>query len=222
MWAFWVCFIVFLADPRWAARHWPLPTVDGGGADLHPFLAALVDLLLIALFGIQHSVMARPWFKARVMQALPEPFERCTFVHGANIVLFTMILFWQPIPVTVWEVSSAAKYLIWATYVSGWLILLLGALSFGVLDLLGIAQMRAWYRGDAPRLPLLKTGLLYTVFRHPMYVGVLTSVWATPEMTIGHLLLAAGMTLYVLIAMRYEERDLAARFGQAYANWRAH
>src|ERR1700704_338664 len=87
MWGFWMCFVVFLATPRWAAEHWPLPTVDAGGADLHPLLAAIIDLMLIALFGLQHSLMARPWFKARVMSSMPAAFERCTFAHAANIAL---------------------------------------------------------------------------------------------------------------------------------------
>ena len=103
---------------------------------------------------------------------------------------------------------------------AGWLILLLGAFSFGILDLLGIEQMHAWYRGAPPPPAHLRTGLLYRWIPHPMYVGLLLAVWATPRMTVSHLLLAAGMTLYVLIARRYEERDLAARFGTEYVLWR--
>ena len=103
---------------------------------------------------------------------------------------------------------------------AGWIILLLGALSFGIFDLLGIDQMRAWVCGRPPPAPRLKTGLLYRTFRHPMYVGVLLALWSAPRMTVGHLLLASGMTLYVLIAMRYEERDLALSFGRAYREWR--
>ena len=106
-------------------------------------------------------------------------------------------------------------------FAAGWVILLFGALSFGVLDLLGVEQMRAWANGIPPSKPRLKTGLLYRWLRHPMYVGVLLAMWATAQMTIGHLLLATGMTLYVLIAMRYEERDLIARFGSPYARWRS-
>jgi protein-S-isoprenylcysteine O-methyltransferase Ste14 len=108
----------------------------------------------------------------------------------------------------------------WTAFAAGWIFLLLGALSFGIFDLLGISQMRAWYRGDVPPLPRLKTGMLYKIFRHPMYVGVLLAAWATPRMTGGHMLLAVGMTIYVLIGMRYEERDLARQFGKANACWR--
>ena len=103
---------------------------------------------------------------------------------------------------------------------AGWIILIFGALSFGILELLGIEQMHAWANGAPPPRPRLKTGLLYHWLRHPMHVGVLLAMWATPQLTVGHLLLATGMTLYVLIAIRYEERDLIARFGSSYARWR--
>jgi methanethiol S-methyltransferase len=220
MWAFWVSFVVFLANPRWAARQWPLPTVDGAADALHPAIAAVIDLALISLFGLQHSLMARPWFKSAVMGRLPDAFQRCTYVHAANIALFSLILFWQPVPIVVYSATSPLRELFWAAFAAGWVILLLGALSFGIRDLLGIRQMQAWMHGNQAPAPRLKTGLLYRWLRHPMYAGVLLAVWATPRMTVGHLLLAAGMTLYVLIALRYEERDLVARFGNTYARWR--
>jgi protein-S-isoprenylcysteine O-methyltransferase Ste14 len=221
MWLFWISFVVFLADPKQLAGIWPLPTVDGSGFPRHPLSAALIDLALIALFGLQHSVMARPWFKAWWASSIPEAFERCTFVHMANVALFALIVFWQPIPAEVWTVPGGwAHDTIWVLFGLGWVILFAGAWSFGILDLLGVDQMRAWRRGRACRSDRLKTGLLYKWLRHPMYVGVLLGVWATPRMTIGHLLLAAGLTLYVLMAMRYEERDLMRRFGASYARWR--
>jgi hypothetical protein len=92
MWGFWACFIIFLAAPRWAGEHWPLTTVDTGGAGFALMVAVSIDIVLIALFGLQHSVMARPSFKARVMHTLPPAFERCTFVHAANLALFAMII----------------------------------------------------------------------------------------------------------------------------------
>jgi protein-S-isoprenylcysteine O-methyltransferase Ste14 len=220
MWAFWVSFAIFLANPRWAAAYWPLPTIDGGPRTDHPSLAIAIDLALIGLFSVQHSVMARPWFKAWVMGRMPVALERCTFVHAANLALFALVTCWQPIPIEVWSIKSPLRDLLWAAFAAGWIILLLGALSFGIFDLFGIEQMRAWRRGTPPPTTQLKTGLLYRWLSHPMYVGVLLAIWATPRMTVGHLLLATGMTLYVLIAMRYEERDLLARFGMTYARWR--
>jgi protein-S-isoprenylcysteine O-methyltransferase Ste14 len=220
MWAFWVSFVIFLAEPRQVLSWWPLPTVDRDDSLAHPAIAALIDLALVSLFGLQHSVMARPWFKQRVMGRMPEPLQRVTYVHMANAALFLLILFWQPIPIEIWNIEDTqAREVLWLVFAAGWLILFLGAWSFGILDLLGIAQVRAWCEGyrHAHRL---KTGFLYRWLRHPMYVGVLLGLWATPRMSFGHLLLALAMTGYVLIAMRYEERDLMQRFGRRYSQWR--
>src|SRR5689334_2302602 len=105
MWLVWTAFIIFLAEPRQVLPHWPLPTVDGN-ANLPAWLSGVVDLALIALFGLQHSVMARPWFKERLMRWLPPAYERCTYVHMANVALLVLILFWQPIPTEVWNAGS--------------------------------------------------------------------------------------------------------------------
>jgi protein-S-isoprenylcysteine O-methyltransferase Ste14 len=220
MWAFWVSFVIFLAEPRQVLTWWPLPTVDRSESFAHPTFAALIDLALVMLFGLQHSVMARPWFKERVMGRMPEPMQRVTYVHMANAALFLLILFWQPIPIEIWNVEdTTAREVLWLVFAAGWLILFLGAWSFGILDLLGIEHVRAWRKGRR-HAPRLKTGFLYRWLRHPMYVGVLLGMWATPRMSFGHLLLVLTMTGYVLIAMRYEERDLMQRFGRRYSHWR--
>ncbi len=221
MWMFWISFVIFLANPVQVAKFWPLPTVDDGGFVDHPLAAAAINLILIALFGLQHSLMARPWFKEQWASSIPTAFERCTFVHMANLALFALIIFWQPIPIEIWTIDGWVGDAAWVLFAMGWVILFMGAWSFGIFDLLGIDQMRAWCRGEEHRGHRLKTGRLYQWLRHPMYVGVLLGVWATPKMSVGHLLLAGGMTLYVLIAMRYEERDLMRRFGTSYARWRA-
>jgi protein-S-isoprenylcysteine O-methyltransferase Ste14 len=220
MWAFWVSFVIFLAEPRQILAWWPLPTVDRTGSIAHPAIAAFVDLALVLLFGLQHSVMARPWFKQRIMARMPEPLHRVTYVHMANATLFVLILLWQPIPAEIWDVTDTpARDLLWLLFAAGWVILFLGAWSFGMRELLGIEQVMARRTGRR-HAPRLKTGFLYRWLRHPMYVGVLLGVWATPRMSFGHLLLALAMTSYVLIAMRYEERDLMQRFGGSYLRWR--
>ena len=221
MWAFWASFIIFLAEPRPLLSWWPLPTIDQGASLLHPLAAALIDLGLIAVFGLQHSVMARPCFKQRVMR-MPAPFERCTFVHMANLALFALILFWQPLPHELWNLGNGwMRDAAWALFAVGWGILFLGGWSYGIRDLLGVEQMRGWVLGKPPPPPRLKTGWLYRWLRHPMYLGVLMGVWVTPRMSLGHALLALGLTGYVLIAMRYEERDLARTFGAHYTRWRS-
>jgi protein-S-isoprenylcysteine O-methyltransferase Ste14 len=220
MWAFWVSFVIFLAEPRQVLAWWPLPTIDRVASPEQLALAVCIDLALVAVFGLQHSVMARPWFKRRIMSWIPEGLERATYVHMANVALFMLILLWQPIPAEVWNVEgSAARDALWLLFGAGWVILFLGAWSFGMRELLGLKQLRAWTEGRR-HASCLKTGLLYRWLRHPMYVGVLMGVWATPRMSIGHLLLAFALTAYVLIAMRYEERDLLHRFGRRYADWR--
>jgi protein-S-isoprenylcysteine O-methyltransferase Ste14 len=220
MWGFWVSFVIFLAEPRQVLTWWPLPTIDRTASVEHPAVAALIDLALVIIFGLQHSVMARPWFKQRVMARMPEQLQRVTYVHMANAALFLLILLWQPIPIEIWNVEDApAREMLWLLFAAGWVVLFLGAWSFGILDLLGIEQVIAWREGRR-HAPRLKTGFLYRWLRHPMYVGVLLGMWATPRMSFGHLLLALAMTGYVLIAMRYEERDLMQRFGSSYHRWR--
>jgi protein-S-isoprenylcysteine O-methyltransferase Ste14 len=165
--------------------------------------------------------MARPWFKNWWAASVSPAFERGTYVHMANLALFALIIFWQPVPDMLWNVPRGFwRDALWAVFACGWIILFLGAQSFGILDLLGIEQIRSWCKDERPRPPRLKTGLLYRLLRHPMYVGVMVGVWVTPAMSVGHALLAAGLTGYVLIAIRYEERDLGLRFGAAYGRWR--
>ena len=220
MWAFWASFVIFLSEPRQVLAWWPLPTVDRTNSATYPALAAIIDVTLVMLFGLQHSVMARPWFKQRVMPRMPEPLQRVTYVHMANAALFLLILCWQPIPTEIWNVDDTpAREPLWLLFAAGWIILFLGAWSFGIRELLGIDQVMAW-RDGRRHTPRLKTGFLYRWLRHPMYVGVLLGTWATPRMSVGHLLLALAMTAYVLIAMRYEERDLMQRFGASYHQWR--
>src|SRR5262245_41546108 len=107
MWAFWVSFVIFLAEPRQVRAWWRLPTIDRVASPEQPLLAACIDLALVAVFGLQHSVMARPWFKRRVMSRIPEGLERATYLHMANVALFILILLWQPIPAEVWNVEGS-------------------------------------------------------------------------------------------------------------------
>jgi protein-S-isoprenylcysteine O-methyltransferase Ste14 len=222
MWVFWATFVIFLANAPRLAAPWIEPSVDVGGSVEHPLAAALIDLALIAIFGLQHSLMARPAFKRRWTAIVPSAFERATYVHAANAALFLLVLCWQPIPTVLWHAQAPLlRDALWLAFALGWIILFAGAWSFGLADLLGLTQIWSWYRRRPAPPPRLKTQWLYKWLRHPMYVGVLLGVWATPHMTVGHALLAAGFTLYVLIAIRYEERDLARTFNAAYRLWRA-
>ena len=216
---FFTCFVIFLGNLPHISNAWIAPTVDTG-ATTAPFFAALWDLALVALFGLQHSLMARPAFKAWWTTIVPPGLERPTYVLAAALVGLVMIVFWQPVPILLWDLSGGAESLCWGLFALGWVILLVSAINFGIFELLGIRHGWAWYRGVKPPAPSLKLGGLYRILPHPMYVGVLLGIWATPHMTMGHMLIGAAFTAYILIARRYEERDLKRTFGCAYEQWR--
>jgi protein-S-isoprenylcysteine O-methyltransferase Ste14 len=217
--AFFAQYILFLGNLPSISRPW-LPTTVDTGSTLSPFGAAIVDLGLIALFGLQHSLMARPAFKERWTRIVPMGLERSTYVVAASLAGFIMVWFWQPIPLLIWQAQGALKHMLWVLFAAGWLLLLVSAAGFNLFELLGLRQAWAWYQGR-PVPPLtLKTHWFYGWLEHPMYAGFLLGVWATPLMTAGHVLMAAAFTLYILIAMRYEQRDLSRTFGDAYSAWR--
>jgi protein-S-isoprenylcysteine O-methyltransferase Ste14 len=217
---FWPLFGVFLSNAPRLGAPWLERSADVGLGVANPLLAGAIDLALIAAFGLQHSLMARPALKQRWRGLIPPALERATYVHAANIVLLTLIACWQPIPIVVWHVELAPlRDACWGLFALGWIILLAGALSFGIAELLGLRQVLDWYWERTPQPLPLKTDGLYQWLKHPMYVGVLLALWATPYMTIGHALLAVGMTLYVLIAKGYEERDLNRTYGRVYQAW---
>ncbi|MGB0086178.1 MAG: methyltransferase [Rhodomicrobiaceae bacterium] len=217
--AFFGCFVMFLGNLPKLSQPWLWPSVDRG-PELPLLAAAVIDFGLIALFGLQHSLMARPLFKARWTRVVPEGLERSTYVLAASAAGFIMLSFWRPIPIVLWEISGPVSTLFWAAFALGWLILLAAAISFDIFELLGLRQAWAWYRGRPAPLPKLKTHWLYKWLTHPMYLGVLIGLWVTPVMTAGHVLMALTFTVYILIAKRYEERDLTRTFGTVYRSWR--
>lgn len=170
MWLFWICFVIFLTQPAPLMPLWPLPTVDRGGWFDIAVASLVVDITLIALFGLQRSVMARPAFKAWL--GLSEPFERVLFVHMANVAMFALILFWQPLPNEIWLLPRGWLHnATWMLFAIGWLILFAGAHSFGILELIGVRQMHRWASGEQASPPQLKTGFLYRWLRHPNVRG---------------------------------------------------
>lgn len=195
-------------------------TVDVGPPASAP-VAVLVDAGLIALFGLQHSVMARQGFKRAWTRIVPQPLERSVYVVMASAMLIILFAFWRPIAGDVWTVESAAgAALLWALFASGWLIVLLSTFLINHFELFGLQQ--AWFhaRGRMAASPRFRTPLFYKLVRHPLYSGFIIAFWATPRMTLGHLLLAAGMSIYILIAIRHEERDLVDLFGDDYERYR--
>ncbi|MEO7690958.1 MAG: methanethiol S-methyltransferase [Sphingomonas sp.] len=196
-------------------------TVDRGGDMGGVMVAVPIDLALVALFGIQHSVMARPWFKARWTKIVPEPVERSVYVLLASVMLILLFCFWRPIPRIVWSVEApAAVILIYAVFAAGWAIVLLSTFMISHFELFGLKQVWGHARNAAATRPEFRTPLFYRLVRHPLYSGFILAFWAIPVMTVGHLLLAVSMLVYILIAIGHEERDLINLFGDRYVEYR--
>jgi protein-S-isoprenylcysteine O-methyltransferase Ste14 len=195
-------------------------TVDRGPEA--PLLTALaIDSALIAAFGLQHSVMARQGFKKWWTSFVPREAERSVYVLAASLMLILLFLFWRPIPGIVWQVEQPwAVLLLLGLFAAGWLLVLLSTFLINHFELFGLQQ--AWFhaRGREASAPVFRQPLFYRLVRHPLYLGFFIAFWATPVMSYGHLLLAAGMSLYMLVAIRYEERDLVGLFGRDYEEYR--
>jgi protein-S-isoprenylcysteine O-methyltransferase Ste14 len=196
-------------------------TVDRGGGTSSLPVAIALNLALIALFGLQHSVMARQGFKAHLSRIVPKPVERSVYVLCASVALILLFLFWQPIPATVWSVEApAARALLWAFFAAGWLIVLVSTFLISHFELFGLAQVWRHARGGEAAPAVFRQPFFYKHVRHPIYSGFFLAFWATPDMSAGHLLLALGMSVYMLIGIRHEERDLVGMFGADYEDYR--
>jgi protein-S-isoprenylcysteine O-methyltransferase Ste14 len=207
--------IVFVGDFAVAAK-----TVDVGPQSA-PAVAVIVDVILISLFGLQHSAMARPAFKRWWTRIVPPQMERSVYVLSASIMLMILFLGWRPIDTIVWNVTNPIfRDVLWLLFWAGWLTVLISTFLINHFELFGLQQ--AWFhmRGRQGQPPEMREPLLYRFVRHPMMLGFFFAFWAAPEMTAGHLLLAAGLSAYILIALRYEERDLVGVFGPDYENYR--
>jgi protein-S-isoprenylcysteine O-methyltransferase Ste14 len=216
--AFFAAFVYLIG---FTAAFEPLPThVDKGLAG--PMgQAVAVNLALIALFGLQHSIMARPGFKRRIERFVPAAYERSTFVLAASLVLIVLLWQWQPMTQVVWRVeSSALAAVVWGVYGAGFLLVLLSTFVIDHFDLFGLRQVTlSMLRKKYTHRPFT-VAFFYKFVRHPLYLGFLIAFWATPDMTLGRLVFAIGMTAYILIGVRYEERDLETFLGDEYRRYR--
>ncbi|MBA1141456.1 methanethiol S-methyltransferase [Mesorhizobium neociceri] len=195
-------------------------SIDSGIAE-NPVEAIIVNALLLGLFAAQHSIMARPVFKRWWTRIVPHTAERSTYVLLASLILLLLYWQWRPIPGPVWTVENPMWVaIIQCVFWLGWAVLLISTFLINHFELFGLRQALAALRKSEPAPPVFRTPLFYKWVRHPLYVGFLLAFWATPSMTWGHLLFAAGSTGYILLGIFLEERDLVAMFGDQYRLYR--
>lgn len=181
------------------------------------WLAVLVNAALLSLFAVQHSVMARPWFKRWWVRLVPAAIERSTYVLAASLAVGLLLWQWRPLPELVWSVPAGwARGLLWGLYAAGWAILVLSTFMIGHFDLFGLRQVftRSGYAEPGFRQPGF-----YRLVQHPIMVGFLVAFWAAPDMSAGRLLFALATTGYILVAVRFEEHDLRRELGEPYERY---
>ncbi len=184
------------------------------------WLAVLVNAALLTAFAIQHSVMARPWFKRWWTRLIPAAIERSTYVLTASLVVGLLLWQWRPLPDLVWSVQTGwLRALLWTIYAAGWIVLVLSTFLIGHFDLFGLRQVLARARSAAYTEPGFRQPLLYRLVRHPIMVGFLIAFWAVPDMSVGRLLFAVAASGYILVGVRFEEHDLRQQLGEPYRRY---
>jgi methanethiol S-methyltransferase len=179
--------------------------------------AVVVDLLLLSLFAVQHSVMARPWFKRAWTRIVPVSAERSTYVLAASAVVALLLWQWRPLQDEVWSVGPDwARAIVWAGCVLGWGIVFYSTFLLGHFDLFGLKQVLARWQARTYEPPGFRQPGLYKLVQHPLMLGFLIAFWSTPDMSQGRLLFAAVASAYIVVAVRFEEHDLRAQLGEEY------
>jgi len=208
-------FFALFTDGVWVPK-----TVDGGPPS-DRWAAAAIDVGLIAVFGLQHSLMARPAFKRALGRLVPERLERSTYVLASSAALALLVWQWRALPTPLWDVESRPlAAILWSVNALGWIGVPVSSLLIDHLELFGLKQVWRGFRATALEPRGFVTPSLYRYVRHPMMSSLLIALWVTPHMTVGHLLLAVGMTIYVVVGVHYEERALVAALGVEYEAYR--
>jgi protein-S-isoprenylcysteine O-methyltransferase Ste14 len=221
-----VCYSIFFVTFCYAigfVGNWLVPkSIDSGTAGaLLP--AVLINVGLMSLFAVQHTIMARPAFKRWWTRFIPAPMERSTFVLLASLILLLLFWQWRPLPQTIWSFDSpVSRGLLVTLSLAGWLFALLSTCMVDHFDLFGLRQVWLHLRGKAYRPTGFRLVGFYKVVRHPIMLGFLIAFWATPHMSLGHLLFAGVITGYVIFGTTIEERDLVGYFGEQYREYRRH
>lgn len=203
-------------------NEWLVPKhINSGAEPNNLLLASLANLGLISLFGVQHTIMARPWFKKWLAKFLPPELERSTFLIASAAIFALIIWLWQPMPTSIWKIDNLViSNIVKGISVAGGLLILYSTFLVDHWDLVGMRQALAFLRNQPMQSPVFKERSLYRWIRHPMMLGVLIWIWATPNLTYGHLLFSLTLTIYIFIGVSFEERGLLDELGEDYRNYR--
>lgn len=192
--------------------------LTGKGAGVNP---VLWNSVLVIIWGVIHTGMARPGFKRALTKIIPEAAERSTYILMAGLTSVALIAFWQAVPGQIWHIETTSiAYILWAIFIFGWVFLLGATFAINHFDLFGLRQVFLNFK-NSPRPPLKFTKrAMYKYIRHPIQTGVLIGIWATPTMTNTQIVLSIGFTIYIFVGLWFEERDLVAEHGEGYLQYR--
>ncbi len=220
-----ICYLIFLGTFLYAIAFvgnvFVPKAIDTGTLNNPLSVALVVDTVLLSLFALQHSLMARQWFKRAWTRIVPEPVERSTYVLLASLTLLLLFWQWQPMGPVIWEAQNASvRALLLALFWIGWGVVLLSTYLVDHFALFGLRQVYNYSKGRAAEPIPFQSPALYKMVRHPLYLGFIVAFWSTPRMTFGHLFFAIMTTAYIVVAIQFEERDLIRSYGETYRAYR--